>query len=58
LIAALNARVFDLSRGTVVLTPGDEAEFKEPLPRTLHAAFWLSVQAVRIGSGRQSRMVQ
>lgn len=39
LIAALNARVFELSRGTVVLTPGDEAEFTEPLPRTPQIAF-------------------
>jgi hypothetical protein len=39
LIAALNARVFDLSRGTMVLTPGDEAEFRPPFPRTPQAAF-------------------
>jgi hypothetical protein len=39
LLAALNARVFELSRGTVVLTPGDQAEFREPLPRTPQAAF-------------------
>jgi hypothetical protein len=33
-VEALNARVFDLSRATMVVTPGTESEFRQPLPRT------------------------
>jgi hypothetical protein len=38
-VEALNARVFELSRGTMVVTSGHEAEFRGPLPRTPQIAF-------------------
>ncbi len=38
-VDALTARVFELSRGTMVLTPGSEAEFQEPFARRTQAVF-------------------
>lgn len=39
LVEALNARVFELSRGTMVITQGDPAEFTDPVTRDMRAAF-------------------